>query len=274
MACAISAIVVADVVTVSMVAAAVTEVGVITSLVGMVTKNKTLTEIGGVMALAGGIGGLAAGAATGVADAAIDTGAAATTQAGEDAAYGAAMNTPTDLSSQVGSGASNLDGSPVIPNNPSPLDGTPAPTTTTTANAPASTPTAPTSNTATPSIPNPSTASTTAPNANTSATTLTPPSDTKDPGWFTKYFGSLTDGQGRALSGAMQLGGSALNGLMSGWTEEQKQALLQQQQNLSQSKYDTQVANASGQPKIAYAPVNTPVANGLVNSTPIPKVGA
>lgn len=59
----------------ALVLSAVTEIGVATSLVGMVTGNADLMKIGGVMGLVGGVGGLingATGAVTSAADAAAE----------------------------------------------------------------------------------------------------------------------------------------------------------------------------------------------------------
>lgn len=284
MAAAISAIVVADVITVSMVAAAVTEVGIITSVIGMITKNKTLTEIGGVMALAGGIGGLAAGAAEGIATADVvegmDQAGLASSDIGGSVA-GGDVALPTNTNMVTGNMGGSMSGGDVLlpgtdqslvpgANSNVNLDGT-----TGTPGTPGTPGTSPTGTSVNPTtaaqVAN--TATTSAPKtpSATSATSAPPPTDTKDQGWFTKYFGSLSDGQGKALAAAMQVGGSALAGLTTGWTEEQKLAIAQQAQDLASTKYNTQVANAAGQPKITYAPVNQPAANGLVNSTP--KVG-
>jgi len=75
---------------------AITEIGVATSLVGMVTGNADLMKIGGVMGLVGGVGGLingATGAVTSAADAAAAPGVdfgGLPTQAGMDAAASSA----------------------------------------------------------------------------------------------------------------------------------------------------------------------------------------
>ena len=80
----------------ALVLSAVTEIGVATSLVGMVTGNADLMKIGGVMGLVGGVGGLingATGAVTSAADAAAAPGvdiAGYPTQAGMDAAASSA----------------------------------------------------------------------------------------------------------------------------------------------------------------------------------------
>lgn len=287
MAAAISAIVVADVVTVAMVAEAVTAVGLITTAVGMITKNKTLTEIGGVMALAGGVGGLAAGAAEGVAaegalamdgtDSVLADGATSA-DIGSSVAGDTTMSSAAPVAGDPIAGMNDLNGwtgaNPVEPTTvntsiDTPLDGT---STSTSPGTSASTPNG--SNTPTPTPTSTATpTSTPTPTSTANASNLASPTDTKDPGWFEKWYSSLTPGQGKVVAGAMQVGGSALSGLMSGWSAEQKLALEQQAQNLASTKYNQSVANASAQPKISYAPV-TPAApaTGLIN-TPTPKVG-
>lgn len=74
--------------TLAAIATAVTEVGLALTVVGGVTGNKDLMKIGGVLSIAGGIGGFAAGAIGSAAGA----GGAALGEAGTEAALGAAAD--------------------------------------------------------------------------------------------------------------------------------------------------------------------------------------
>lgn len=75
---AVAALFTAEAVTATMVLSAVAEVGAVMTVVGVVTKSKELTKIGGIMALVGGVGSLISGAVSGA------------TAAGAEAAAGAA----------------------------------------------------------------------------------------------------------------------------------------------------------------------------------------
>lgn len=82
--------------TAAVIATAVTEVGIATSVVGLVTGNKDLMKIGGFMSMAGGIGGLAAGAIDGAATAGISTASDLSGNVASGAAADGAMSSAVD----------------------------------------------------------------------------------------------------------------------------------------------------------------------------------
>lgn len=96
---AVGALIAGGAVETAVVLAAITEVGMAMTVVGVVTGNKTLLKIGGAMSLIGGVGGMVAGAvggaaATGVAETALsETATQAALDAASQEAAGAAGGT-------------------------------------------------------------------------------------------------------------------------------------------------------------------------------------
>lgn len=109
MAVAVSAIATAiEVGTVAAALSAVATTGMVLTGVGLVTKSKELTRIGGVMSVVGGIGGLVNGALTATATgAAADAGAAAAGDAATGAAGDTLVTGASDALSGTAAGASN-----------------------------------------------------------------------------------------------------------------------------------------------------------------------
>jgi len=98
---------------VATIATAVAEVGTALSVVGAVTKNPTLTKVGGIMGLAGGAGALASGLTDGAVNAATDTvaggaaGAEAANTAGDAAAAGGASAADQGIDAAVSQAANS-----------------------------------------------------------------------------------------------------------------------------------------------------------------------
>lgn len=249
---------------------AIMEVGVALQVVGAVTGNKTLSKVGGVMSLVGGIGSLANAAFSGVgaaaaegasigvadgaaagADAAVTAGTDAAAGGMVDAAAGAAAGMPAGQSAaEMLGGLTNSQGAGMM------TAGTEAATTAaSTAVAPA---------TAAAGMPAGQSAADMMGSAISDATpaaaatfdagaigSVAAPADTSSFG-IQKWFDGLDKAtQGKVVSGAMQIGGSAVGGLFNGWSEEQKLALERQRQSLQQKAYDTSVSNANAQPRVA-----------------------
>ena len=97
----------AESLTAATVLSAVTEVGIGLSVTGMVTGNQNLTKIGGVMAMAGGVGGLVNGAIGSAAD------VAANSDVG--ALQGASTATPEAVAAPANAISSAVDAAPVQP---------------------------------------------------------------------------------------------------------------------------------------------------------------
>jgi hypothetical protein len=99
-------------VTAGTILAAVAEVGLALSVVGGITGNKTLSKIGGVMSLVGGVGGMLAGglssggasAASGLADAGADAATSAAWSAGEGLGQDTLTNMGLDAAGGTGGG--------------------------------------------------------------------------------------------------------------------------------------------------------------------------
>lgn len=108
MAVAVSAIATAiEVGTVAAALSAVATTGMVLTGVGLVTKSKELTRIGGVMSVVGGVGGLVNGALTATATGAADAGAAAAGDAATGAAGDTLVTGASDALSGTAAGASN-----------------------------------------------------------------------------------------------------------------------------------------------------------------------
>ena len=286
------------------IAIAVAEVGVALSVAGAVTHDKTLTEVGGVMSLAGGLTSVAADAgmfdaATGevgsqlagppsslaniapdtpvIPDASTSVSASPTTDVnvGPDTS---SANTTFDNAANNASTATNGGLSTDTTNGPSSLTQAPAgssPTTTT------STPGADgiLNSSANPNVGVPNATSTfgsiQAPGTQLLNQGLQQSGDNGNA--LASWWNSLS---GSSKAAVVQGVGGALGGLSSAYTAQQKLALEQLINSQSYQKYQQAYANANSPSTITYTPAATPAGNlisgqqsgGLINSATKPAV--
>ena len=208
--------------TVAAVGTVISTVGLGLSVVGKLTGDETLMKIGGVMGLAGGVTSLA-GSAMSAASVAEGVGSAAEGAAGvAESAGGIGEAVTGAMDSGVGFG----DGAAQPPSQSTGLLGAPKPI-----NAAENLG----SSVGESQQPSFSDARYGAQNA---------PSDTSSTGikeWFDKQ-------DPRTKTAILQMGGKALEGVYSGWSQEQKSALERERYNLTQS-------NANAQPMVGFKPV-------------------
>jgi len=239
-------------------------VGAVTAGVGVVTGNKTLTQIGAVMGIAGGVGALADSAG----------------MLGDFGSTSAVNPETGDLSS--------LGGAPTPAPTPAPapgaanvgwLDSTPRPVNPDTGNlsslsASAPTPpaipmTAPAAAAPQPGLANPETGDLSA--INTGSKIPAGSTDNLDPskGWMSSFtaFANQSPAHAMAAFGMMQAGGSLVQGMFNPLTGSQKAALdAQAASNQSQADLARQRAANIAQPMPA-ASLGSPVAvTGLLNN--------
>lgn len=268
---AVGAIVAGGAVAVGVEIATVALIATAVSVVGMVTGNKTLSKLGMGAGLGAGIAGWAGlGAAAGDAAAAVGEGAAAVGEAaaasGEvGAATGAAaIGDSTGSLGALGSGTSGIgdvldSGGAFTSGNP--LASGSALTTDTSAgglvSSAGATPDAGAS--AVQNVTSTPTDSTGIPD-----TSGTLGGQSMDPNALGNILKAQADkGPGGLLDwmnknreitkGILQLGGGALSGLSSSWSESQKLALAQAQEDFKKQQYNTAISNANAPAAINYA---------------------
>ena len=236
--------------TVGTIATGVEAAGVTLSVVGVVTGDKTLSQVGAVMGIAGGLTDFGAGMFADVGGTATQIGSATTDGASTiDPATGAVASTPvtpvTPVTQATDAVAAPVTGStsPLL-NASTPsgvVNGTPAWGGGAAGGELSDTAMAPT----------PAASTATGGNSLLSNTG--------------KWIGNLpAPQQGMLVTGGLQAGGMALGGLANAYSNSQKMALAQQAQNLAQQQYNTSVASANSPVAIGAPPV--PQANPIINN--------